>query len=136
MYNNTNNNDQIDDFSVKSGTSSDTLSQQNYIDPNAIDSQVLKTLSPTAEVFDKEKLYLIDDRATLYLYIGRAVSITILESLFNISQSQYGRTDSISIFSHTELGRKLISFIETLRSTSLHKQGNKLLIYNIYIYYL
>ena len=52
---------------------SDTATTSTLFHP-ALYSQTLNTVCPSAEVLESDRIYLLDDRSTMYLYIGRNVA--------------------------------------------------------------
>lgn len=44
-------------------------------------SKLLNTVAPTAEVFEGDQIYLLDDRASFYLYVGRAVPAGAIDDI-------------------------------------------------------
>lgn len=67
------------EYRIASATSSADKRQQ----PREHSSTLIKltdcTLSPTSEVFESDKMYLVDDRSALYLFVGRNVPKVIVE---------------------------------------------------------
>jgi hypothetical protein len=101
------------------------------------------TLSPSSEVFESDKMYLVDDRSSLYLFVGRNVPKVIVEVflLDAASSSSASSTTTAVVGSSTafgsdsnsetasfalqnEMGRKFALFVDLLRASNPHKQGD------------
>ena len=87
--------------------------------------RLMDTLSPSSEVFESDKMYLVDDRSTLYLYIGRNVPKVIVDVFLNLSSAPHGSSEAASFAVQNDMGRKLSLFVELLRASNPHNQGNR-----------
>jgi len=96
------------------------------------------TLSPSSEVFESDKMYLVDDRSSLYLFVGRNVPKVIVE-VFLLdaassstaavvgSSTAFGsdsNSETASFALQNEMGRKFALFVDLLRASNPHKQGD------------
>ena len=98
------------------------------------------TLSPSSEVFESDKMYLVDDRSALYLFVGRNVPKVIAE-VFLLdaasssaaavvvvgSSTAFGsdsNSETASFALQNEMGRKFALFVDLLRASNPHKQGD------------
>lgn len=99
------------------------------------------TLSPSSEVFESDKMYLVDDRSSLYLFVGRNVPKVIVEVFLLDAASSSTTTTAAVVGSSTafgsdsnsetasfalqnEMGRKFALFVDLLRASNPHKQGD------------
>jgi hypothetical protein len=95
------------------------LAQKNLL------HKLTMTLSPTSEVFESDQVYLLDDRSTLYLYVGRSVSPGEVEEMMETTPgaSGLGRQSYVTLRSDTESGRHLLAIVQMLRVSCCNKQG-------------
>ena len=101
------------------------------------------TLSPSSEVFESDKMYLVDDRSSLYLFVGRNVPKVIVE-VFLLDAASSSSTTAAVVGSSTafgsdsnsetasfalqnEMGRKFALFVDLLRASNPHKQGDMMM---------
>ena len=99
------------------------------------------TLSPSSEVFESDKMYLVDDRSALYLFVGRNVPKVIAEVFLLDAASSSSSSAAVVVGSSTafgsdsnsetasfalqnEMGRKFALFVDLLRASNPHKQGD------------
>ena len=105
------------------------------------------TLSPSSEVFESDKMYLVDDRSALYLFVGRNVPKVIVEvflldastaasaagvsagvgasSTLGFGGSSNSNSETASSFAlQNEMGRKFALFVDLLKAGNPHKQGD------------
>jgi hypothetical protein len=101
------------------------------------------TLSPSSEVFESDKMYLVDDRSSLYLFVGRNVPKVIVEVfLLDAAASSSSSTTTAAVVGSStafgsdsnsetasfalqnEMGRKFALFVDLLRASNPHKQGD------------
>lgn len=61
-------------------------------------SKLLNTVAPTAEVFEGDQIYLLDDRSNFYMYVGRAVPAGAIEEIMLTTPGKYLNLVSFSIF--------------------------------------
>jgi hypothetical protein len=110
--------------------------------PRELSSTLIKltdcTLSPSSEVFESDKMYLVDDRSALYLFVGRNVPKVIVEVfLLDASSSAAvvvigsstalgsdSNSETASFALQNEMGRKFALFVDQLRASNPHKQGD------------
>jgi hypothetical protein len=78
--------------------------------------KLTSTMSKTSfEQFESEHVYVVDDRSTIWIYIGRGVSQDLLEELFVLSSSNpYHRPEIIALNEKSGFGRKTAHFLESL----------------------
>ena len=108
------------------------------------------TLSPSSEVFESDKMYLVDDRSALYLFVGRNVPKVIVEVFLldastaasaagvsagvgsssalgsgGSSSNSNSSSETASSFAlQNEMGRKFALFVDLLKACNPHKQGD------------
>jgi len=105
------------------GGSEDTKGVDYKADSNLI--KLTDTLSPSSEVFESDKMYLVDDRSVLYLLVGRNVPKVVVEMFLDVSSSPLGSGDETASFAlQNEMGRKLAIFVDLLKASNPHKQGD------------
>lgn len=89
-------------------------------------AKAICTLCPSAEVFEADQIYLLDDRTYFYMYVGRGIPKGVLEELFVTTPGTggLGRSNTVSFNTATsELSRRMAAFLDVLRSKGAHKQG-------------
>jgi len=92
-----------------------------------LSKKLIHVLCPTAEVFEADQMYLLDDRSTLYLYVGRNVPAALIDEIMDTSPGNggLGRKESVTFRLDSELGRRIQLFCDLLRSTNNTKQDLK-----------
>ena len=91
---------------------------------------LVQTLHCTSEVFESDQIYVLDDRSTIWFYIGRSVPQDLLEELFTLpSHSPYDRPEVIAVRETSPLGQKVATFMKLLMIDSPCKQGKYVIIY-------
>jgi hypothetical protein len=93
--------------------------------------RTLLTECASSEIFESDGVYLLDDRSSLWIYIGRSVSRQTLEDLFdpflsnNVGRGTFSnhRPSLASLNTASELGSRVNAFVGHLRSSSSYKQG-------------
>jgi hypothetical protein len=87
----------------------------------------LCTVCPSAQVFEGDQIYLLDDRTSLYMYVGRNIPRQVIDDLMETTPGVggLGKRESVSLrVDSSELARRMQAFINLLRSTNAHKQGD------------
>jgi NurA-like 5'-3' nuclease len=108
-------------------TTDSALLQQQAQQRQQLLAKSLCTISPSAEVFEGDQIYLLDDRTSLYMYVGRNIPRQVIDELMETTPGVggLGKRESVSLRTDTsELARRMQAFINLLRSTNAHKQGN------------
>ena len=77
----------------------------------------------TAEVFESDGIYLMDDSMYLWLYIGRNVSASRLEELFGIRANTFEKPSIVQFCQDSDEACRMNAIVEALRYQSTHKQG-------------
>jgi len=109
---------QLDD--THTGTHSTSHSAQ-------VAETLLSTLNPSSEVFEFDQVYLLDDRSTLYMHVGRAVPAAVIDELFETITTPQGRKDSVSFRTSSLLARRMCALVDLLRASNPHKADLKVL---------
>lgn len=84
--------------------------------------KVSQSLNPSSENFESDQIYVIDDRRTLWLYIGRSVPQDLLEELF-VMTSPYERSERVRVNVRSRLGRRAEDFLLLLASDGPYQSG-------------
>ena len=78
----------------------------------------------SSEYFDADGLYLVSDTHILWLYIGRAVPISDLNTWFNLNiQHLQMKPKTVHFSSENEASARIQSAIDLIRYHSEYKQG-------------
>jgi chemotaxis protein histidine kinase CheA len=72
-------------------------------------------------------VYLLDDRSTLYMHVGRAVPAAVIDELFETIHTPQGRKDSVSFRTSSLLARRMCALVDLLRASNPHKPDLKVL---------